>query len=364
MRIDRIDVIHTAIPLKSSFRTSFGAISAQHSVVTKVYSEGLVAYGEACPFLAPIYSYECVGSVQTVLGNFIIPSVLGKEIAGPEDFMEKVSFIKGNNHAKAALESAIWGLKAKAEKRPLWQVLGGTNPKVDVGVSIGMQPSISALLKKIDGYLQEGYRRIKIKIEPGEDMELVRAVRKEFPNIMFMVDANSSYKLTDIDFLKKLDDFNLLMMEQPLGEDDIVDHSELQKQIKTPICLDESIHTVDDARKAIRLGSCRIINIKYGRVGGLLNSSRIHDLCKGAGVGNWIGGMIETGIGQVIKTALGTCDNFVYAADIETSDRFVVEDVITPDLAQTDGYLDANIEYQVDEAKLNKYTAEVSIFKA
>ena len=149
-----------------------------------------------------------------------------------------------------------------------------------------------------------------------------------------------------------------------LGEDDIVDHSELQKQIKTPLCLDESIHTVDDARKAIRIGSCRIINIKYGRVGGLLNSVRIHDLCKEAGVGNWIGGMIETGIGQVIKTALGTCDNFVYAADIETSDRFVVEDVITPDLAQTDGYLDANIEYHVDEKKLNKYTAEVSIFKA
>ncbi|NLJ61305.1 MAG: o-succinylbenzoate synthase [Firmicutes bacterium] len=364
MRIDRVDVIHTAIPLKTSFRTSFGAISAQHSVVTKVYSEGLVAYGEACPFLAPIYSYECVGSVQTVLGNFIIPSVLGKEISGASDFMEKVSFIKGNNHAKAALESAIWGLQAKAEKRPLWQVLGGCNPKVDVGVSIGMQPSTSALLKKIEGYLNEGYRRIKIKVEPGEDLELIKAVRKEFPDITFMVDANSSYKVTDIDFLKKLDDFNLLMIEQPLGEDDIVDHAGLQKEVKTPVCLDESIHTLDDARKAVQLGSCRIINIKYGRVGGLLNSIKIHDLCKKAGVGNWIGGMIETGIGQVIKTALGTLDNFVYAADIETSDRFVVEDVITPDLSQTNGYLDANIEYQVDEEKLNKYTAEISIFKA
>ncbi len=357
-------MIHTAIPLKSSFRTSFGAISAQHSVVTKVYSDGLVAYGEACPFYAPIYSYECVGSVQTVLGNFIVPSVLGKEIAGPEDFMDRVSFIKGNNHAKAALETAIWGLRAKIEGRPLWQVLGGTNPKVDVGVSIGMQPSVDALLKKIASYLEEGYRRIKIKIEPGEDFDLIRAVRKEFPDIVFMVDANSSYKLTDIDFLKKLDDFNLLMIEQPLGEDDIVDHAQLQSRLQSPICLDESIHTLDDARKAIQIGSCRIINIKYGRVGGLLSSIRIHDLCRGAGVGNWIGGMIETGIGQIIKTALGTLDNFVYAADIETSDRFVVEDVITPDLSQTDGYLDANIEHQVDEEKLNKYTAEVSIFKA
>ncbi|MGB4338260.1 MAG: enolase C-terminal domain-like protein, partial [Bacillota bacterium] len=196
-----------------------------------------------------------------------------------------------------------------------------------------------------------------------KDLDTVKAVRERFPEITLMVDANSAYELSHAAVLAELDQYNLLMMEQPLAEDDIIDHAKLQAQITTPVCLDESIHSPEDARKAVELESCKIINIKYGRVGGMLNSKRIHDICRDAGIGNWAGGMIETGIGQLFKLAISTLPNFVYAADIETSDRFLVEDVVTPDIAHVDGYLDANMDCQVDEVKLNRYTSDVIICK-
>lgn len=364
MRIDRIDVIHTCIPLNQTFRTSFGAINEQHSIVVKVYGEGLTAFGEACPFYAPVYSYECIETIKAVTRDFIAPAVLGKDLDGIEDYHRAVDFIKGNNHAKAAVETAIWDLVSKMKGVPLWKLVGGTDPAVEVGVSIGIQPSIEVLLNKIEAYLSEGYRRIKIKIEPGRDIDTVSQVRKVFPEISLMVDANSSYRIGDFEMLAKLDKYHLLMMEQPLAEDDIIDHGKLQSSITTPICLDESIHTSDDARKAIELGSCKIINIKYGRVGGLLNSVRIHDICAANGIGNWAGGMIETGIGQRFKIAISTLPNFKYAADIETSDRFLVEDLVTPDIAHIKGMLDANTDYKVDEVKLNKYTEDITICRA
>lgn len=361
MRLDRIDIIHTAIPLNQTFRTSFGAIAEQHSIVVKVYSEGAVAYGEACPFYAPVYSYECISTMKSVIAEFISPSVLGREFGGPAEYAEMVGSIKGHNHAKAAVETALWDLESKAQRIPLWKLVGGTNPRVDIGVSIGIQPSIDDLLHKIHSYLDEGYRRIKIKIEPGNDTETVEAVRSRFPDITLMVDANSSYNLDSVELLSGLDQYNLLMIEQPLSDDDIVDHAELQSQIKTPVCLDESIHSAEDARKAARLGSCRIVNVKYGRVGGILNSIRINDVCRTAGIGCWAGGMIETGVGQRFKLAISTLANFVYAADIETSDRFLVEDIVTPDIMHTDGFLDANTDYQVDEVKLNRYSSDIII---
>lgn len=364
MRIERIDVIHTNIPMNQTFRTSFGAINEQHSIVVKVYGEGHTAFGEACPFYAPVYSYECIETMKAVIRGFIAPAIIGKSLNGIEDYYRAVDFIKGNNHAKAAVETALWDLESKMRGLPLWKLVGGTDPAVEVGVSIGIQPSVDALLKKIEDYLAEGYRRIKIKIEPGKDIDTVSKVRKAFPDISLMVDANSSYRLKDSETLARLDEHHLLMMEQPLAEDDIIDHGKLQSAISTPICLDESIHTPDDARKAIELGSCKIINIKYGRVGGLLNSVRIHDICMKNGIGNWAGGMIETGIGQRFKIALSTLPNFKYAADIETSDRFLVEDLVTPDIAHVKGMLDADTEYRVDEIKLNKYTEDVTICRA
>jgi O-succinylbenzoate synthase len=363
MKLDRLDILHTCIPLNQTFRTSFGAINEQHSIVVKAYSDGLVAYGEACPFYAPVYSYECIATMTAVIRDFIAPAVLGRELGEPAGpgYAEATDFIKGNNHAKAAVETALWDLESERRGIPLWKLVGGTNPKVDVGVSIGIQPTVEGLLDKIDGYLNEGYRRIKIKIEPGKDLDTVKAIRARFPEITLMVDANSSYELSHAELLAGLDGYGLLMMEQPLAEDDIVDHAKLQSQISTPVCLDESIHTPEDARKAAELGSCKIINIKYGRVGGIRNSIRIHDICRAAGIGNWAGGMIETGIGQRFKLAISTLPNFVYAADIETSDRFLVEDVVTPDIMHVNGYLDANTDYRVDEVKLNRYTSEVTI---
>jgi len=364
MKIDRIDLIHTEIPINQSFKTSFGKIRSQHSIITKIYTEGLIAYGEACPFFAPIYSYECIGSMKIILSKFIIPAILGQEIDGPEDFLKKVQFIKGHNHAKAALETAFWDLKAQKENLPLWNLLGGKNPQVEVGVSIGVQPTIKGLLNEIEKYLTEGYRRIKIKINPANsELKILRSIRQTFPNIKLMVDANSSYTIDDTNFIIKFDNYNLLMIEQPLGENDIVDHAALQKQLSTPLCLDESIHCFDDARKAIQLGSCRIINIKYGRVGGLLPSLKIHNYCKSAGIGNWIGGMIETGIGQRFKISLATLDNVIYPSDIETSNRFFLEDVIIPNIVHVKGYIDANVKYQINEKILNYYTNDICIFK-
>jgi O-succinylbenzoate synthase len=364
MKLDRIDIIHTAIPLNQTFRTSFGAITEQHSIVVKIYGEGTVAYGEACPFFAPVYSYECISTMKAIISEFIAPSVLGQEFNGPTEYMQIVDAIKGHNHAKAAVETALWELESKIQDVPLWKLVGGTDPRVEIGVSIGIQPTVDELLRKIDSYLNEGYKRIKIKIEPGKDIETVKAVRSRFPDITLMVDANSSYNLEDSKRLSELDEYNLLMMEQPLSEDDIVDHADLQSKIKTPICLDESIRSAEDARKAIRLNSCRIVNVKYGRVGGILNSLAVNDVCQSAGIGCWAGGMIETGIGQRFKIAISTLENFIYAADIETSDRFLMEDIVTPNIAHADGFLDAEIDYQVDEEKLNRYTSEIIICKA
>lgn len=361
MKLDRIDIIHTAIPLNQTFRTSFGAITEQHSIITKIYSDGAIAYGEACPFYAPVYSYECISTMKAVIAEFVAPSVLGRELSGPAEYLKMVDSIKGHNHAKATIETALWDLESKTREIPLWKLVGGTNPRVDIGVSIGIQPTADDLLSKIQSYLDEGYRRIKVKIEPGKDLETVETVRSRFPDITLMVDANSSYTLDDVELLSGLDQYNLLMIEQPLSEDDIVDHSQLQSRIKTPICLDESIHSVEDARKAVHLGSCRIVNVKYGRVGGILNSIRIHNVCRSAGIGCWAGGMIETGIGQRFKLAISTLENFVYAADIETSDRFLVEDIVTPSIAHANGFLDADTDYQVDEAKLNRYTSDIVI---
>jgi len=364
MKIERIDVIHTEIPLNQSFKTSFGEIKSQHSIVTKVYSDGLIAYGEACPFFAPVYSYECIDSIKLILDNFIIPVVLKKDICSPQDFLEKISFIKGHNHAKAALETALWDLKSKQEDRPLWKLLKGEKSKVEVGVSIGIQPNIDVLLEKINQHLEEGYNRIKIKIEPGmHELKVLKIIREKLPSITLMVDANSSYTLDNLELFKQFDKYNLLMIEQPLGESDLIDHSDLQKHINTPICLDESICSFDDARKAAKIKSCRIINIKYGRVGGLFPALKIHDMCFEERIGNWIGGMIETGIGQRFKIALSTLKNVKYASDIETSNRFLLEDIVEPNIVQKDGFIDANIIYQINEDKLNYYTKELWIYK-
>lgn len=364
MLIDRVEIYRTEIPLNQPFRTSFGEIDSQSSIVVKVFSDGATGYGEACPFLDPLYSYECIATMLLILKDYVVPAVLGKDIVGVDDYLDRVAFIRGHNHAKAALETAIWDLRSRTEGKPLWRLLGGTRERVEVGVSIGLQPTPDDLCRKIAAYLEQGYRRIKIKIEPSSAFSTLEHVRSAFPDITLMVDANSAFSVGDIEALRQLDRFGLIMVEQPLAEDDIVDHAALQAKLKTPVCLDESIHSPDDARRAAALGSCRIINIKYGRVGGLARSVAIHDLCRAARIANWAGGMIETGIGQRFKIALASLPNFTYAADIETSDRFLTQDLVVPDIVQRQGFLESATVYDVDEEKLRRFSRTIDILKA
>ncbi len=232
--------------------------------------------------------------------------------------------------AKAGLETALWDLEARLRVTPLWKLLGGTREKIDCGVSIGIQPSIDKLLEKIDTEVKAGYRRIKIKIKPGWDVEVIRQVRAAFPAILLMADANSAYTLADVELFKKMDRFNVMMFEQPLHYEDMIDHAELQKQIETPVCLDESIHSADDARKAIKIGACRIINIKLGRVGGHAEVRAVHDVCRDNGVPVWCGGMLESGVGRLHNVALSSLENFSLPGDVSASNRYWTEDVVDP----------------------------------
>jgi len=361
MKIERVEIIHLSIPLKHHFTTSFGTSTEKHTVLVKAYADGLVGYGETSPFYAPTYSYETIETVCYVLRDFIVPAVLNQELASADELLTRLKFIRGHNFAKAGMEIAFWDLLAQREGVPLSKLLGGTREAVPVGVSIGIQDTVGELLQRIEGFLDEGYQRIKIKIKPGWDVGVVRTVRERFPDISLMVDANSAYTLNDVDVFRELDQFNLLMIEQPLGYDDIVDHAKLQSQIEAPVCLDESIHSAEDARKAIELGSCRIINIKLGRVGGLTNVIKIHDVCQAHGLPVWAGGMLETGVGQVAKIEVASLPNFSLPGDIAPSSRLYVDDLIDPPIVlKDDGTIpvakQAGHAYKPNKDRIEKHT--------
>jgi O-succinylbenzoate synthase len=265
------------------------------------------------------------------------------------------------------LETALWDLEAKAQGVPLWKMLGGKRDRIDCGVSIGIQPSIDVLLTKIETELKAGYRRIKLKIKPGLDVDLIRQVRASFPDIRLMCDANSAYTLNDTAIFKKMDDYNVMMFEQPLHHEDIIDHAELQKQIRTPICLDESIHSADDARKAIQIGACKIINIKLGRVGGHTQARALHDVCRDRGVPVWCGGMLESGIGRAHNIALSSLENFSLPGDVSASKRYWAEDIIDPPVVvSADGQIKQSdqpgIGYKVKEQFIEQFTVRSQVF--
>lgn len=335
MRIEQVEVRHLAIPLRHHFTTSFGRTFEHHTIIVKVWSEGLIGYGEATPFFGPVYCSETIDSIYLMLRDHILPTVAGQDFADAAALMDSMAWIRGNEFAKSTIEIALWNLLAQAAGRPLHALLGGAQEEVEIGVSIGIQDTVPELLDRIEMFLDEGYGRIKIKVKPGWDIDVVRQVRERYPDITLMVDGNSVYTLRDIDHLKQFDDFDLLMLEQPLAWHDVVDHAKVQAALKTSICLDESIHTLDDARHAIELGSCRIINIKPGRVGGYLNSIRIHDLCQAHGIANWVGCMLETGVGQMSKIELASLPNFTLPADMAPSNRYFVEDVVEPAIELT-----------------------------
>ncbi|MCW8994713.1 MAG: o-succinylbenzoate synthase [Psychromonas sp.] len=367
MKIDRIELLHIKIELVSPFTTSMGTEYEEEHIIVRVDSEGLTGWGECVAEGNPFYSYETVQTAWHILQDFLIPSILGKSISNVDEAIKSYSKFRGHMMAKAGLEAALWDVLAKSKNISLSKMLGGTRDKIDVGVSIGIQRSEQELIKKVSGYLNEGYRRIKIKISPGNDIQFVKALRKEFPELLLQVDANSSYELKHISLFKEMDNYNLLLIEQPLGYEDIYDHSKLQKEIKTPICLDESIHSLDDTRAAIGLDSCRVINIKPGRVGGFTESKLIHNYCASKNIPVWHGGMLESGIGRAGNVALASLPNFTLSGDISASKRYYKEDIVEPEfIVNKDGTMDVptkpGIGVEVNINRLEKVTLRKKVF--
>ena len=331
MQIDRIELRHIKMHLVAPFETSFGVETDEEHIIVRVDGDGVTGWGECPAGAEPFYSYETTQTAWHILRDFLIPAVLHQHIASIDEAAALTARVRGHNMAKAGLEFALWDAFAKARGVSLAKALGGTRDRIAVGVSIGIQPSPDALVKRVERYLAEGYRRIKIKIAPGRDLAFIAAVRQVFPDILLQVDANSAYTLADVAALRAMDDYRLLLIEQPLGYDDIFDHAKLQRELKTPICLDESIHSLADAQAALELGSCRIINIKPARVGGFTESKRIHDLCAARGAPVWHGGMLESGIGRAGNVALASLPNFTLPGDISASKRYFAQDIVEPE---------------------------------
>ncbi|MCL4272424.1 MAG: o-succinylbenzoate synthase [Anaerolineales bacterium] len=327
MKIESITLHHISMPLVSSFETSFGRETTRQCVIIELRSEGLTGWGECVASRDPGYSYETVGTSMHVLKDFIAPLLLGNNVSDALDFQSRVSGIRGHHLAKAGVEMAIWDLLGKRENKSLRELFGGTREKVEVGVSIGIQESAQRLVRSAAEYVGQGYARVKIKIKPGRDVEDASAVRMEFPNLRLQVDANSAYSMEDAPRLKPLDDLNLLLIEQPLFEDDIWDHHKFQEQFATPVCLDESIVSPRHARYAIEMKACKIINIKAGRLGGLSQGVMVHDLCQKVRMPVWCGGMLETGIGRASNLALASLPNFALPGDVSASDRYYQRDI-------------------------------------
>ncbi|MBS7526165.1 o-succinylbenzoate synthase [Fusibacter paucivorans] len=370
MKIERIDIIRVNNPFAHPFQTSFTKFTVRDALIVKLYSEGIVGYGECKAFFAPLYNPEDNGTCLHIIKNMIAPAIIGKDIADPDDYLSRVAFIRGNKLAIAAVENAIWDLKMQRDQKSLKTLLGGTQSEIKVGVSLGIEPTVTDLLKKIEKYLAEGYHRTKIKIKPGWDLEVVKAVRKHFPDIVMTIDANSAYSLDDIDLFKAMDEYHLAYIEQPLGEDDIIDHAVLQKAIQTPICLDESIISAEDARKAISINACGIINIKSSRCGGITEAIKIHDVCMANGIPVWCGGMTELGIGRVQNISLASLPNFTLAHDIAASNRYFHEDItipyvnITKDCTLIVPDEQNGIHYDVDEAAIERMMVAIEVIKA
>jgi o-succinylbenzoate synthase len=333
VRIDRLELRLCRLPLVSFFETSFGRCDERTFLLVRLEGDGQEGWGEAVAEANPYYSSETTETAWHIITQFIAPLVLGAPFSHPRDVYPALRRIRGHNMAKAAVEMAAWDLYARTIAQPLSRVLGGTRERIASGVSIGIQDSLDQLSAKIERELSAGYQRIKIKVKPGWDIAAVEMVRARFGGVPLMVDANAAYTLNDTAHLARLDDYGLMMIEQPLDYDDVSDHAELQKAMKTPICLDESIHTVRVARDAIRAGACRIINVKPGRVGGHLESIRLHDLCAGHGMPVWHGGMLETGIGRAHNIHLASLPNFSLPGDIAASTRYYQPDVIEPPIA-------------------------------
>lgn len=329
MRIERVELRKIRLPYVSPFETSGWREEGSFAVVVRVDGGGITGWGESPVGGAPFYNEETTETVWSIQQHFLAPMLLATELQQPEDVTPAFRRVRGNRMAKAGLEFAVWDLFGKLQGRSLAQMLGGTRQRVEVGVSVGIQKDIDTLLNVVEAYLKDGYGRIKLKIKPGWDIEPTRAVRNAWPDLKLQVDANSIYHLDDAQHLAKLDEFNLLLIEQPLAHDDIFDHAKLKPHLQTPLCLDESIVSPDHARWAIEMKACDIINIKPSRIGGYADAKRIHDMAQAAGIAVWHGGMLETGIGRAGNVALASLPNFTLPGDISANARYFARDIVT-----------------------------------
>jgi o-succinylbenzoate synthase len=337
MRIERIDLKIVRLPLVRPFQTSSSLKDHLDHILVRVEAGGVTGWGECASPSDPFYCPETTETCWHILRDFLAPMVLGREWSSIDELTTYYRAVKGNNFARSGLEMACWDALARTQNLSLTKMLGGTRSEILSGVSLGIERQIEPLIDQIERFLDEGYRRIKLKIAPGHDVEVVRRVRERFPHVPLQVDANSAYTLDDLDTLAALDEFDLLLIEQPLAHDDIIDHVRLQAALKTPICLDESIHSADDARKALDLGACRVINIKVSRLGGLHEARRVHDLCLARGVSVWCGGMHEFGIGRAANVAIASLPGFTLAGDVSGSDKYYASDIVEPPILAHDG---------------------------
>ena len=338
MKIESVTVRRLEMEMLSPFTTSFATQTHRDLLIVEAHSGGTTGYGECVAIAAPLYSEEATSTCAVALEEFIIPALLGKEISQPAQVAELLRPFKRNNMAKASIEGAVWDLWAKKQELSLAESFGGTKAAVDAGLSIGIKETEAELIAAVGAAVDDGYKRIKIKISPGHDLQPLRAVRKVFPDTAIMADANSAYTLDDAELFKAMDDLDLMMIEQPLAQD-LVAHRHLQNRIRTPICLDESIHSAEDARQAVESGACKIINVKIGRVGGIAESQKIERICRETGTDLWCGGMLETGIGRAHNVAIAALEGFTLPGDTAPSSRYWAQDIIDPEVVMRDGQI-------------------------
>ena len=369
MKIESITLHHISMPLVAPFETSFGRETDRQCILITLRASGLTGYGECVATRDPGYNYETAGTAWHILKDFVAPLILAQDVTDAQDFQKRVEGIRGHHLAKAGVEMALWDLLGKRDGKSLKEMFGGTRDRVAVGVSIGIQQSASALVRTVESYLDKGYRRVKIKIKPGREVDETSAVRRAYPDLRLQVDANSAYTLETAGALKPLDDMDLLLIEQPLYEDDIWDHRKLQAEFKTPICLDESVISPRHARYALEMEACQIINIKPARVGGLSQGLAIHEYCRDRSVPVWCGGMLETGVGRASNLAIASLAGFTLPGDISASDRYYQRDItkerfVLNDDSTIDVPNGPGLGITIDQDALKQFTLAETFLKA
>ena len=364
MIIKAIELRMVSLPLREPFVASYGEEKNKEFILVYVETDDVVGVGECVALSAPLYSPETYATAWYMLSHFFVPAVLGKKVTHPSEIREWLAPFRGHPMAKASIDTAVWDAYAKTLSTPLAQLIGGRDVDIPAGISIGIQPNVSQLLKKVESYIEQGYHRFKVKITPETGFDSLRAIRHEFPHLPLMADANSAYTLNDVTSLKQLDDLDLMMIEQPLAFDDLLDHAKLQRKIDTPICLDESLNSLSDVKKALELGACKIVNLKIGRVGGLSEALDIEAFCRQENIPLWCGGMLEAGVGRIFNLAISSLSGFTLPGDTGPSSRYFDEDIINPPVEFTrPGYLRAPNHPGIGVPLREKYIHKLTVQK-